>query len=625
MNPSAGWHTGGRWIGRQPVVSLGILILAGTAVAAAEPSPREIRQQIDAVDRLLATGKPEEAAASLASAIEGLEVLAAQPQSSSGLKFLSDRARRAVGKLDKAGIDVSRLSVAEPEQLERGRPPAARPAAAAGVSFSQQIAPFLAATCGRCHVAGRKGGFQMASYDQLMRSAKVSPGMGRQSELVEVILSGEMPPGGSGVSPEQVGMLISWIDSGAACDADPTADLMTVARAATAPPPPVIAAPPRPLRLKPGEVSFASDVVPVLLDQCVNCHGDRDPENNFRLTSLEALKRGGRTGPAVVPGKGAESLLVKKLRGVGIEGQRMPLGKAPLPAEQIAVIVNWIDQGARIDLLTPADSLDAVAAAGRSQRLSDDELARIRFAAGEALWGRIIPDESPAIADRPGLRLVGNLPPDRLDQLAAEAADVAGRVGRELGLADGPLAKGGVVLYAFRKAYDYSELWQVVLRSERPRGIDGHAGVSGDVAYGAVVIPAGDQAGDDIRGLLAEQLAAAALAARGLPQWFCQGGGRAVAMRLAAKSQRVQDWKRNLGGAVRELGSPADFFSGRSDPAAAALAAGGFVSSLAGGGKLARMVALFDEGTPFEEAFAATFRSPPQQAFGDWAARTAGR
>ena len=192
MNPSAGWHTGGRWIGRQPVVSLGILILAGTAVAAAEPSPREIRQQIDAVDRLLATGKPEEAAASLASAIEGLEVLAAQPQSSNGLKFLSDRARRAVGKLDKAGIDVSRLSVAEPEQLERGRPPAARPAAAAGVSFSQQIAPFLAATCGRCHVAGRKGGFQMASYDQLMRSAKVSPGMGRQSELVEVILSGEM-------------------------------------------------------------------------------------------------------------------------------------------------------------------------------------------------------------------------------------------------------------------------------------------------------------------------------------------------------------------------------------------------------------------------------------------------
>jgi hypothetical protein len=602
-----------------------ILLLAVTAAAAAEPSPREIRRQIDAVDRLLAAGKPEEAAASLASAIEGLEALTARPQPQSGLTFLTDRARRAVGKLDKAGVDVSRLTLSEPEPQPRSTPAGGRPAAVAGVSFSRQIAPFLAATCGRCHVAGRKGDFQMATYNQLMRSAKVSPGMGRQSELVEVILSGEMPPGGGGVSPEQVGMLISWIDSGAACDANPTADLMTVARAATAPPPPVVAAPPRPLRLKPGEVSFASQVVPILLDQCGNCHGDRDPESNFSLTSLETLIRGGRTGPAVVPGKGGDSLLVKKLRGVGIEGQQMPLGKAPLPADQIAMIAAWIDQGARIDLLAATDSLEAVAAAGRSQRLSDDELTTIRFAAGEKLWGRIIPDEPPAIADRPGLRLVGNLPPDRLDQLAAEAADVAGLVGRELGLADGPLAKGGVVLYAFRKAYDYSELWQVVLGSERPRGIDGHAGVSGDVAYGAVVIPGGDEAGDEIRGLLAEQLAAAALAARGLPQWFCQGAGRAVAMRLAPKSPRVQDWKRNAGGAVRQLGSAADFFSGRGDPAVTALAAGGFVGSLAAGGKLARFVAVFDEGAAFEAAFTTAFRSPPQQAFGAWAARNAGR
>jgi hypothetical protein len=96
-------------------------------------------------------------------------------------------------------------------------------------------------------------------------------------------------------------------------------------------------------------------------------------------------------------------------------------------------------------------------------------------------------------------------------------------------------------------------------------------------------------------------------------------------MRVAPKSPRVQDWKRNAGGAVRQLGSAADFFSGRGDPAVTALAAGGFVGSLAAGGKLARFVAVFDEGAAFDAAFTTAFRSPPQQAFGAWAARNTGR
>jgi len=607
------------------VIGLGVLLAAGTTAAGAAPSPREIRQQIDAVDRLLATGKSDEAVASLAVAIEGLEALQARPQTAAGFKLLVERAQRAVSKLDKAGVDVSRLAVPGPAALQPGKPPAARPTAAAGVSFSQQVAPFLVATCGRCHVAGRKGDFQMASYEQLMRSAKVSPGMGQMSELVEVILSGEMPPAGGGVARRDVEMLIRWIDSGAACDGDPTADLVTVARTASPPPPPSPVAPPRPRQLKPGDVSFASDVVPLLLDQCGNCHGERDPENNFAMTSLESLVKGGRTGPAIVPGKGSDSLLVKKLRGVGIEGQRMPLGKAPLADEQIAMVAKWIDQGARIDLLASRDSLDAVAAAGRSQRLSDEALTKIRFAAGESLWGRVIPDESPVVEHRGGLCLVGNLPPDRMEQLAAEAEDVAQLVGRELGAADGPLAKGGVVLYAFRKAYDYSELWQVASGSERPRGIDGHAGISGDIAYAALVVPAGPEADDDTRALLAEQLAAAALAARGLPDWFCRGAGRAVASRVTPKAERVVVWKRNAGEALRQIGSAADFFSGTGDQAAVTLVAGGFISALAGGGKIAQLVSLVDDGTPFEEAFVATFRSPPHQAFAAWAARNAGR
>lgn len=604
------------------------VVMAVAVVTAAEPSPRDVRRQIDAVDTLLTGKNPGRAAASLAEAIAGLEAMQALPQPPAGLKFLSERAERARAELQKAGVDVSRLVVPTPAAspaVAPARPQAARPASATGISFARRVAPFLVSNCGRCHVAGRKGGFQMSSYEQLLRSAKVSPGMGKTSELVEVILSGEMPPGGGRVAADDVSMLIAWIDAGAKCDADPTADLATVARAAVPQPAAGPVAASRPLPLKPGDVSLAADVAPVILAQCVNCHGDRDPESNLRLTNLEAMLKGGRAGSAVVPGKSADSLLVKKLRGAGIEGQRMPLGKDPLPEAQIAMIARWIDQGARIDLLSPQDSLETLAAAGRSKRLSDDQLSKIRFTAGEKLWARVIPDEPPVVKTGAGFALVGNLPSERMEELATEAGEVALLVARELGVPDGPLVKGGVVVFAFRKAYDYSELWQVVAGSERPKGIDGHAGLSGDVAFGAFVVPASGTAAADTRLLLAEQVAASALAARGLPEWFCRGAGRAVAVRVAARAPAAQGWKKEAGPAAKQIGSAVDFLDGRGDPAARALVAGGFVTAIAGGGKLAQLVSLVDGGTPFEEAFEKAFRGQPHQVFTTWAGRNAGR
>jgi mono/diheme cytochrome c family protein len=427
------------------------------------------------------------------------------------------------------------------------------------------------------------------------------------------------------VSADEIGMLIRWIDAGAKCDADPNADLAAVARAAAVPPPAAAPMAAAAAPLKPGDVAFSSDVAPILLDQCGNCHGDREPEANLRMTSLESLIQGGRSGPAVNPGKGSESLLVRKLRGVDIEGQRMPLGKPPLTADQIATIATWIDQGARIDLLSPTAPLEAVAAAGRARRLSDEQLTKLRLAAAESLWRRFIPDEPPVVELRPGFGLVGNLPEARLEELAAETEAVAGRVRAELGAGDGPLLKGGVILYVFRKSYDYSELWQVVLGQERPKGVTAHAGVAGDVAYGALVLPAGDEVAEDTRLLLAEQLTAAALAGRGLPPWFCRGVGRAVASRIAPKSMLAQTWKRDAGAAVKELGSATDYFAGRADPSAAALAGGGFLGAVLSSGKLAQFVAAVDGGASFDAAFQKVFRSTPEQAFMAWAAKQAGR
>ncbi len=499
-------------------------------------------------------------------------------------------------------------------------PPAA--AARQGISFSKQVAPILASKCGGCHIAGRKGGFQMASYAALVRSGMVQRGNGSGSRLMEVILSGDMPRGGGTVTPEEVGALMKWIDTGAAYDAgDPTTPIDALVAGGASPPP---APPPAggPVPLEPGAVSFAVDVAPVLLAHCITCHDDRDPDGNLRMTTLESLLRGGRSKAAIVPRKGAESLLVRKLRGRGIEGQRMPLNKDPLPDDVIATIERWIDEGARLDLLTARTPLEAVAAAGRAKSLSDAELATIRFDAGRRLWQQAIPDEQPVVKPGAGCCVIGNMPPDRMAALAAAGEAVSDRVRKEL-VATGPLLKGGVVVFAFRQGYDYSALWQNVLGSERPKGLTGHAGVAGDVAYGAMLVPTDDESGEETRLRLAEQIVGVALAGREVPDWFARGAGRAVAAKVVPKAATVQQWRRELPAAVQRCGSAQDFLAGQGDPVDAALVAGGFVGAVATGSRLKLLVKEIDAGASFEEAFQAAFRAAPQQAFEAWAVKEA--
>lgn len=493
---------------------------------------------------------------------------------------------------------------------------------AAAVSFSRQVAPILVKSCGGCHVAGRKGGFQMASYEGLMRTGMVQRGQGQASRLVEVILTGDMPRGGGKVSSQDVATLIAWIDAGAPCDApNPALGIDVVARGAgAAPPPPVIPAS-KPAVIKSGEVSFAADVAPLLLEHCLKCHGGDETEANFSMATVAALLKGGRSGPAVVAGKGEESLLVKKLRGAGVDGQRMPLGRPPLPDADIAMIEKWITEGARLDLLTPAAPLDTIVAAGQAKKLTDADLARVRFGAGEKLWRRAIPDEVPGVQQRAAVCAIGTLPPDRLTAVADLAQDVVGEVRGALGVS-GPLLKGGIVVYALEQAIDYSAIWQNVSNAERPRGLAGHAGVSGDVVYAALLVPA-NQPADDLRAALADVLTAAAFAGRGAPAWFCQGAGRAVASRIVPKAKLVQQWRRDATSALPRLGSTADFLAGHSDPAATALAAGGLLGGLAGGDKLGRMAEALDSGAGFDEAFVKIFRASPAQAFEKWAARVA--
>lgn len=102
-----------------------------------------------------------------------------------------------------------------------------------------------------------------------------------------------------------------------------------------------------PLRSKP--VEFTTEIAPLFRAHCVACHNEKRAEGKLNLETPAAMLKGGENGPALVPGKGDKSLLLK----VAAHQQEtfMPpadnvVGATPLSPKELGLVKLWIDQGA---------------------------------------------------------------------------------------------------------------------------------------------------------------------------------------------------------------------------------------------------------------------------------------
>jgi mono/diheme cytochrome c family protein len=100
---------------------------------------------------------------------------------------------------------------------------------------------------------------------------------------------------------------------------------------------------------------FETHVRPVLAENCVECHGPPRQRSGLRLDSRAGVLRGGESGPALVPGDVAQSLLLQVLRYDGAV-KMPPPGK--LDDAAIAAIEHWVAMGAPWPAET-AEPLDA--------------------------------------------------------------------------------------------------------------------------------------------------------------------------------------------------------------------------------------------------------------------------
>jgi hypothetical protein len=86
---------------------------------------------------------------------------------------------------------------------------------------------------------------------------------------------------------------------------------------------------------------FTQEVKPVLQEKCVACHSGEKPQGGLRLTSREAVLKGGNSGPAVSLQTPGDSLLVKA---VNYQGRRMP-PQGKLGQAQIDALTRWASMG----------------------------------------------------------------------------------------------------------------------------------------------------------------------------------------------------------------------------------------------------------------------------------------
>ena len=209
------------------------------------------------------------------------------------------------------------------------------------VSFENDVRPLLKAKCLRCHGAEtQKGELALHTAAGIRKGSEsgkvVVPGDSAKSLLFEMVYKREMPPEKKDpLSNNEFELIRRWIDGGAEMGNEVIANKLEVTQ---------------------------HDVIPILLLRCTACHGRQKQEAGLDLRTRAAMLKGGKSGPAFVPGKPDESLILKRIR-----AEEMPprsrlteVSVKPMETEELNKLARWIELGApeaaeELDLAGTAD------------------------------------------------------------------------------------------------------------------------------------------------------------------------------------------------------------------------------------------------------------------------------
>jgi len=204
-------------------------------------------------------------------------------------------------------------------------------------TFEEDIAPLLKQHCSKCHnPQARKAELDVSSAQGLFSGGEsgplVVPGKPDESLLWEMLHDELMPPEDEPpLKKEQLETVRRWIEAGT-----PFKDKTDPATLLAA-----------------GEVN-QHDIQPIMLLRCTACHGLRRQEAELDLRTRQGMLKGGKSGPAIVLGKPAQSLLLKRIHAGEMPPKEKLIvaGVKPVTEAETEKLSRWIELGApTIELL----------------------------------------------------------------------------------------------------------------------------------------------------------------------------------------------------------------------------------------------------------------------------------
>ncbi len=194
-----------------------------------------------------------------------------------------------------------------------------------GPAFKRDLLPLFEKNCLRCHATRvKKGGLDLSTTEAVLAGGDsgpaVVPGQPAASRLYEMVHDREMPlDRKSRVSAAEMETIRLWIE-----------------RLGTSKAPG-----------RPGVQLNQHDIFPIMLRHCTPCHNHRRREGGLDLRTRASMLRGGKSGPALVPGKPERSLILQTI----LAKQMPPLGVFDSgvtrpPDSDVEKLKQWIAQGA---------------------------------------------------------------------------------------------------------------------------------------------------------------------------------------------------------------------------------------------------------------------------------------
>jgi mono/diheme cytochrome c family protein len=203
--------------------------------------------------------------------------------------------------------------------------------AADPVSFSNQIEPILKQHCTKCHDPKvHKADLDLSSLAAIKKGGDSGPSIvaGRpdESPLFEKLHKGEMPPKPRPkLDTKQIELIREWISQ--------TGELTN----------------------QNTETLSQHDIIPIMMRRCAVCHGIHKTEAGLDLRTKSGMLKGGKSGPAMVPGKPELSAMIKRMQAGQMPPAALVVDASVRPADssEIETLSRWIAQGAPEVSITP--------------------------------------------------------------------------------------------------------------------------------------------------------------------------------------------------------------------------------------------------------------------------------